>query len=57
MSPHKALLVLDDAPCQLANELVSSDIKALFLPSNVTPLLQSWTWLSWTTLRETISDI
>jgi hypothetical protein len=39
--PHKALLILDNAPTRPdESELVFGDIGALFLPPNVTPLIQ-----------------
>lgn len=39
--PRKAILILDNAPCHPANEeLQDGDIKALFLPANVTSLCQ-----------------
>ena len=39
--PHKALLLLDNAPTHPDEcELVSGDIRALFLPPNVTSLIQ-----------------
>lgn len=39
--PRKALLILDNAPSHPdANELVSDGIRTIFLPPNVTPLIQ-----------------
>lgn len=39
--PPRALLVIDNAPSHASTEeLVNGDIKAIFLPPNVTPLLQ-----------------